>query len=79
MVLLQDILRGLKAGTVSSSSIGEWQLLLRLDKLTPARLDDQVRTQMIQESLDQFLDERVNKILTGMGESLDHFHYDPDS
>ena len=61
-------------------SIGEWQLLLlRLEKLTPARLDDQVRAQMIQESLDQFLDERVSKIMAGMGDSLDPFHYDPES
>ena len=79
-VLLQDILRGLKAGELSSPvSIGEWQILLRLEKLTPARLDDQVRAQMMQESLDQFLDERVSKILAGMGDSLDPFHYDPES
>ena len=52
-MLLQDVLRGLKAGELSPPvSIGEWQLLLRLDKLpAPARLDDQVRTQMIQESI----------------------------
>ena len=79
-VLLQDILRGLKAGELSSPvSIGEWQILLRLEKLTPARLDDQVRAQMMQESLDQFLDERVSKILAGMGDSLDPFHYDSES
>ena len=79
-VLLQDILRGLKAGELSSPvSIGEWQILLLIEKLTPARLDDQVRAQMMQESLDQFLDERVSKILAGMGDSLDPFHYDPES
>ena len=39
------------------SYCSEWQLLLRLEKLTPARLDDQVRDQMLQESLDKFLND----------------------
>ncbi|MCB4406940.1 hypothetical protein FZZ85_04055 [Synechococcus sp. MU1642] len=78
--LLQDILRGLKAGELSPPiGLGEWQILLRLEKLTPTRLDDQVREQMIQESLDQFLDERVMKIRAGEGDSLDPFHYDHES
>ena len=34
-VLLQDVLRGLKAGELSPPvGLGEWQLLLRLEKLT---------------------------------------------
>ena len=34
--VLQDILRGLKAGELSPPiALGEWQLLLRLEKLTP--------------------------------------------
>ena len=67
-MLLQDILRGLKAGELSPPiGVGEWQILLRLEKLTPARLDDQVREQMLQESLDQFLDERVSKITCRYG------------
>ena len=79
-VLLQDILRGLKAGDMSPPTrVGEWHVLLRLEKLTPARLDDQVRDQMLMQSLDQFLDERVTKITAGEGDSLDPFHYDPES
>ncbi|TCD58127.1 peptidylprolyl isomerase [Synechococcus sp. BS55D] len=78
--LLQEVLRGLKAGEMSPPiGLGEWQLLLRLEKLTPSRLDESVRDQMIQESLDQFLDERVSKILAGEGDSLEPFHYDPES
>ena len=62
--LLQDILRSLKAGEMSPPiGVGEWQLLLRLEKLTLVRLDEQVREQMLQESLDQFLDDRVSKIV----------------
>ena len=79
-VKLQDILRGLKAGELSPPFVlGEWQILLRLEKLTPARLDDQVREQMLQESLDQFLDDRVQKIWGGESDSLDPLHYDPES
>ena len=53
---LQDVLRGLKAGELSPPfAVGEWQILLRLEKLTPARLDAEVREHMLQESLDQFL------------------------
>ena len=78
--LLQDILRSLKAGEMSPPiGVGEWQLLLRLEKLTPARLDEQVREQMLQESLDQFLDDRVSKINAGEGDSLDPLYYDPES
>ena len=78
--LLQDILRGLKAGELSPPiALGEWQLLLRLEKLTPTRLDEQVREQMLQESLDQFLDDRVSKLMNGEGDSLDPLHYDPES
>ena len=78
--LLQAILRGLKVGELSSPvAVGEWQILLRLEKLTPARLDDQMREQMLQESLDQFLDDRVAKLKNGEGDSLDPLHYDPES
>ena len=78
--VLQDVLRGLKAGEISSPvGVGEWQLLLRLEKITPARLDDLVREQMLQEALDQFLDDRVSKIDAGEGESLDPLYYDSES
>ena len=72
--LLQDVLRGLKAGEMSPPfAVGEWQILLRLEKLTPTRLDDQVREQMLMESLDQFLDDRVRKINAGEGDSSIRF------
>ena len=77
--LLQDVLRGLKAGELSPPvGVGEWHLLLRLEKLTPARLDDEVREQMLMESLDKFLDDRVTKIRAGEGDTLDPLHYDPE-
>ena len=70
-------MRGLKAGELTPPiAVGEWQILFRLEKLTPARLDDNVREQMLQESLDQFLDDRVRKICAGEGDLLDSLHYD---
>ena len=79
-VVLQDILRSLKAGEMSPPiGVGEWQLLLRLEKLTPTRLDDEVREQMLRESLDQFLEDRVCKINAGEADCLEPFHYDPES
>ena len=71
---LQDILRGLKAGELSPPiGMGEWKVLLRLEKLTPTRLDNSVREEMLRESLDSFLDDRVSKIMSGEGETLDPF------
>ena len=75
--VLQEILRGLKAGEMSDPiTLGEWHVLLRLEKLTPTPLDSTVREQMITEALNKFLDDRVNKILAGEGESLDPLYYD---
>ena len=34
--------------------MGEWKVLLRLEKLTPTRLDNSVREEILQESLDSF-------------------------
>ena len=74
---LQDTLRGLKAGEMSPPiAVGEWQILLRLEKLTPTRLDDRVREEMLQEALTNFLDDRVRKICAGDGDALDPLHYD---
>lgn len=77
---LQDILRGLKAGELSPPiGMGEWKVLLRLEKLTPTRLDNSVREEMLRESLDSFLDDRVSKIMSGEGETLDPLYYDVES
>ena len=76
--VLQDILRGLKAGEMSPPiGIGEWQLLLRLEKLTPARLDEETRKSLLTEQLESFINNRIDRILKG--DSLEPliFHVDP--
>jgi len=67
-------LRSLSPGELSRPlCIGEWHILLRLEKLTPAKLDSDMRSRLLQEELDSFLDERVRKILSH--EPLDELHY----
>ena len=77
---LQDLLRAMRPGEISSPKIlGEWHVLLRLEQLTPARFNDQLRLRMQDEALDEFLASRVNKILAGEAAQLEPLHYDRDA
>ena len=77
---LQDLLRGLRPGEICSPKImGEWHVLLRLEQLTPARFDEQLRLRMQDEALDEFLSNRVNRILAGEAAQLEPLHYDRDA
>ena len=77
---LQDLLRRLRPGEICSPKIlGEWHVLLRLEQLTPARFDDQLRLRMQDEALDEFLVSRVSKILAGEAAQLEPLHYDRDA
>jgi len=52
---LAQWLRALRPGEISAPrAIGEWQVLVRLEKLTPARFDDAMRQTLLQEELDRF-------------------------
>ena len=79
-VVLQEILRSLRPGELSAPRrLGEWHILMRLEQLKPARFDDAMREQMLQEALDSFLEVRVNRVLAGEAARLDPIHYDPES
>ena len=79
-VLLQDILRSLRPGQLSPPrQLGEWQVLLRLEQLKPARFDEAMRSKMQKESLDAFLEERVKRVLAGEADTLEPIHYDSES
>lgn len=74
---LSQWLRSLKPGQISPPrAIGEWHVLVRLEKLTLARFDDDMRHQLIQEELDQFLNDRIKRLLAG--EPMDPLYYDSD-
>ena len=64
--VLQQWLRGLQPGEVKApQQLGEWHLILRLEQLSPARLDDAMRRTLMDEQLDAFLTDRVTKLLAG--------------
>jgi len=46
--------------------LGEWHLLLRLEQLTPARFDQQMINQLLDEQLNKFLQQRVQSIINGL-------------
>ena len=74
---LQDLLRGLRPGEICSPKIiGDWQVLLRLEQLTPARFDEQLRLRMQDEALDEYLNNRVTKIMAGEAAQLEPLYYD---
>lgn len=75
---LGQLLRAMRPGEISPPRvIGEWQVLLRLEKLTPARFDQAMRAQLLQEELDLFLQRRVERLIAG--EPVEPLHYDPDA
>lgn len=63
---IASILRSLRPGEVHPPLlIGEWSVLLRLEELIPAQLDDQMKTFLLKRQLDNLLDSRVSQILRG--------------
>jgi parvulin-like peptidyl-prolyl isomerase len=71
-------LRALQPGQIRPPEpLGEWHVLLRLEQLTPARFDDEMRQRLLHEALDALLDSRVQRLLAG--ETLEPLHYDPDA
>ena len=75
--ILGDILRRLQPGEIHPpKQIGEWIVLLRLEQLTPARFDESMRNQLLNEQLEEFLSKRVERLFGG--EELDLLHYDQE-
>jgi len=73
---LAERLRSLQKGELREPlAAGPWWILLRLEQLTPAKLDDAMRHRLLQEQLDLWLEQRCAAVLTGR--SLDPLHYDP--
>ena len=74
---LVNCLRNLLPGQISPPWIlGEWNILLRLEQLTPARFDQDMRNSLLHEHLDRFLQERVESLLNGA--TLNPLHFDVD-
>lgn len=73
---LAQLLRTLQPGEVHPPrQLGEWLVLLRLEQLTPARFDAAMRTFLLNQQLEAFLECRVQQLLRG--EQPDDLQYDP--
>ena len=73
---LGKLLRILQPGEVHPPTrLGEWLVLLRLEQLSPARLDVKMRSFLLDQQLDHLLQARVQKILEG--KDLEDLEYDP--
>ena len=75
---LAERLRLMQPGDLRPPEVlGPWFLMLRLEKLTPARLDEGMRQRLLQEQLDQWLQARCQAVLKG--EQPEELHYDQSS
>ena len=69
------LLRNLQPGEIHPpAQFGEWFLLLRLDHLSTARFDDNMRNFLLRQSLDSFFDNRVELIMKGV--TPDQLYFD---
>ena len=57
--------------------LGDWYVLLRLEALKPARLDQSARESLMDEQFDVWISKRVDAILAG--ETPDPLHFDFDA
>ena len=72
---LADRLRTLRQGELREPvTAGPWWVLIRLEQLTPAKLDEAMRHRLLQEQLNSLLEQRCDALL--LGETLDSLHYD---
>ena len=72
---LADRLRSLSQGDLRPpEQMGPWWVLLRLEQITPARLDEGMRNRLLQEQLHNWLEARCDALL--QGEPLEPLHYD---
>ncbi len=75
---LAQLLRNLKASEIHQPvPIGDWIVLLRLEQLTLARFDSDMRKFLLDQQLNNFLDTRVQSIIDG--HPVENLTFDIDS
>ncbi len=74
---LADSLRLLRPGELTPPfQLNRWHVLLRLEQLTLSRFDDSMRKTLLLEDLNNFLEQRIQRLLKG--EQLEELNYDTD-
>ena len=75
--IIRDMLRELAPGEFTSpKNLGEWNILMRLEQLSPSSFDQTTRDSLLKEQLDTFMDNRSIALLNE--EPLEPLHYDPE-
>ena len=76
--IVADRLRGLRKGQLRPpEALGGWHVLLRLESLNPARLDQATRNKLLDEQFESWIKSRVDAILSG--DTPDPLHIDTDA
>ena len=75
--VLAQRLRSLRVGQLRPPEVlGNWYVLLRLEGLKPARLDQSIRKRLLDEQFEVWISQRVDAILSGYTPEPLHFDYD---
>lgn len=59
---LAELLYTSRVGHVQPFKLGEWCMIVRLEKHIPAQLDDQMRQRLLQEKFDAWLQDQVQQL-----------------
>ena len=75
--ILRDFLRELAPGEFTApKKLGEWNILMRLEQLSPSSFDQTTRDRLLQEQLDEFIKDRSIALLNE--KPVEPLHYDPE-
>jgi parvulin-like peptidyl-prolyl isomerase len=59
---LADLLHTSQIGQAQPFGLGEWYMIVRLEKRIPAQLDDQMRDRLLQEKFDIWLQQQIQQL-----------------
>ena len=73
--LIRDVLRRLQPNEIHPPlKVGEWSLLIRLERLRPATFDAQMKRHLVDQQMNAFLSDRVSRLMSG--EELEPLFFD---
>lgn len=73
-----DRLRHLSQGELTPPEyVGHWWILFRLEQISPAKLDEAMRTRLLREKFQEWIQDRCRRVR--LGESIEELDYDSPS